>query len=140
VGSGRDSYVGLATDLTSNSYVVGNTRSADFPVKSPLQATLASPDAADIFIIKLDPSGNVVYSTCSGGSGEDMASAVAIDPQGNLYVTGLTNSSDFPVTKGVFQSKIAWSSLSRASYSRPYFRCRRAESARSWGMASAVGW
>jgi uncharacterized protein (TIGR03437 family) len=106
VGSGRDSFVGLATDPLGNSYIVGNTRSADFPVKAPLQATLASPNAADIFIIKVDPSGNVVYSTCFGGSGEDAASALTVDPMGNLYVTGLTYSSDFPVTKGTFQASI----------------------------------
>jgi uncharacterized protein (TIGR03437 family) len=102
VGSGRDSYVGLATDPLGNIFVVGNTRSPDFPVNSPLQPTLASPDTSDIFIVKLDPSGNVVFSTCFGGSAEDAASAMTVDPQGNLYVTGLTNSPDFPVTKGAY--------------------------------------
>src|SRR6516225_5103235 len=102
VGSGRDSYVGLATDPLGNTFVVGNTRSPDFPLKSPLQPTLASPDTSDIFIVKLDPSGNVVFSTCFGGSAEDAASAMTVDPQGNLYVTGLTNSPDFPVTRGAY--------------------------------------
>jgi hypothetical protein len=103
VGAGQDSIAGLATDRSGNSYLVGNTRSADFPLKLPLQPTLASAAAADIFIVKLDPSGNVIYSTCYGGTGDDAATAVAIDPQGNLYVSGLTHSSDFPTTAGAFQ-------------------------------------
>ena len=104
VGSEQDSFVGLVDDPLGNSYIVGNTRSANFPLKSPLQPTLASATASDIFIVKLDPSGNVVYSTCFGGSGDDRAVALAVDPQGNLYITGFTLSADFPVTKGAFLS------------------------------------
>jgi len=92
VGSGRDSYAGLAADPAGNIYVVGNTRSPDFPVKSPLQPTLASPDSSDIFIVKLDPAGNVVFATCFGGTAEDAASAMTVDPLGNVYATGLTRS------------------------------------------------
>jgi uncharacterized protein (TIGR03437 family) len=104
IGSGRDSYVGLGTDAAGNSYLVGNTQAADFPVKSAVQPALASANATDVFIVKLDMFGNVVYATYFGGSGQDAASAVAVDKLGNVYVTGLTSSPDFPVTKGAYQS------------------------------------
>src|SRR5205085_2023143 len=45
----------------------------------------------------------VVFSTCFGGSAEDSASAMAVDPQGNVYVTGFTTSPDFPVTDGSYR-------------------------------------
>jgi len=59
----------------------------------------------DVYVTKLDPSGNVVYSTYFGGSAEDAASAMAVDPAGNVYVTGSTTSLDFPVTKGAYASR-----------------------------------
>ncbi len=59
----------------------------------------------DIYVTKLDPSGNVVYSTYFGGSADDNATAMAVDRAGNVYVTGSTSSLDFPVTKGAFASQ-----------------------------------
>lgn len=58
----------------------------------------------DVYVTKLDPSGNVVYSTFFGGSSDDSATAMAVDPAGNVYVTGSTTSLDFPVTKGAYAS------------------------------------
>jgi hypothetical protein len=55
-----------------------------------------------IFVTKLDPSGNIVYSTYFGGSGNDTATAMAVDPSGNVYVTGTTSSQDFPTTAGSY--------------------------------------
>ena len=104
VGSGQDSYTGLATDAQGNVYIAGSTDSPDFPVKSPVQPTLAAPNAHDIFIVKLDGAGNVVYATCFGGTGDDLASAMTVDPSGSVYVTGVTFSSDFPATSGAYRS------------------------------------
>ena len=59
----------------------------------------------DVYVTKLDPSGNVVYSTYFGGSADDNATAMAVDRAGNVYVTGSTASLDFPVTKGAFASQ-----------------------------------
>jgi hypothetical protein len=53
-----------------------------------------------VFVTKLDPSGNIVYSTYFGGRADDIARAVAVDTAGNIYVTGTTASSDFPTTNG----------------------------------------
>ncbi len=58
----------------------------------------------DVFVTKLDPSGNVVYSTYFGGSADDIATAMTVDGAGNVYVTGTTTSVDFPVTKGTYSN------------------------------------
>ncbi len=74
---------------------------ANFPVKSAAQSALAG--GSDIYLTKLDASGNVVFATYFGGSADDKASAMAVDALGNVYITGQTSSPDFPTTKGVFQ-------------------------------------
>lgn len=61
-----------------------------------------SMSTTDVFVVKLDNSGNVVYSTYFGGSGSDEATALAVGADGSLYVTGSTTSADFPTTAGVY--------------------------------------
>lgn len=56
------------------------------------------------FVVKLDPSGTVVYATYFGGSGNDTPNAMAVDPAGNVYVAGVTTSLDFPTTKGAYST------------------------------------
>ncbi len=56
------------------------------------------------FVAKYDPNGNLVYATYLGGANTEGATGVSVDSAGNAYVTGYTNSSDFPTTPGVFQS------------------------------------
>jgi len=60
---------------------------------------------ADVFVTKLDPSGNLVYSTYFGGSSYDSASAIAVDSAGNVFVTGTTFSTDFPISPAAYASK-----------------------------------
>ncbi len=63
-----------------------------------------SASTTDVFVVKLDNDGNVVYSTYFGGSGNDAATAVAVGADGSLYVTGSTSSTDLPVTSGGYLS------------------------------------
>ena len=58
--------------------------------------------STDIFIVKYDPQGNVLFATYFGGTSTDLARAIAVDGAGALYVTGTTQSVDFPVTAGAF--------------------------------------
>ncbi len=60
--------------------------------------------SSDVFVMKLDASGNILYSTFFGGSGDDRAVAMTVDAAGNVFVTGTTNSQDFPVSKGAYAS------------------------------------
>jgi len=63
-----------------------------------------SAQSTDAFVVKLDSNGNIVYSTYFGGSGNDAAVALAVGSDGSVYVTGLTNSADLPVTAGAYLS------------------------------------
>ena len=101
-GSQGDVGYGIAVDSSGNSYIAGQTCSTNFPTGAPYQA--ANAGQCDAFVTKLNSAGTaLVYSTYLGGSGGDQASGIAIDSSGNAYVTGITNSTDFPVTAGSFQ-------------------------------------
>ena len=101
-GSGSATFAGLGSDLQGNIYVVGSTTSSDLPVRAAAQDKIASPGRADVFVTKYDSSGNIVYSTYFGGAGDDIPTAMTVDPTGNVYVTGTTTSADFPTTAGVY--------------------------------------
>src|ERR1700704_4041079 len=103
-GSGSDQLAGLGTDAQGNIYLAGTTQSPNFQVKAAVQNHFAG--VSDVFVTKLDPSGNIVYSTYFGGSGGDSATAMTVDPQGSVYVTGTTASTDFPTTPGVYSSSV----------------------------------
>jgi len=84
-------------DSSGNAYLIGYTQSTDFPTVNPLQANNKSPANGNGFVAKLNPSGSaLIYSTYLGGSGGDSASGIALDASGNAYVTGYTQSADFP--------------------------------------------
>jgi len=99
---GRDIGQGIAVDLTGSAYVAGTTSASDFPTVNALQS--ASKNSSNTgFVTKINPAGSAfVYSTYLGGSVIDYAFAIAVDSSGNAYVTGRTNSSDFP-TLNAFQ-------------------------------------
>jgi hypothetical protein len=106
-GTGTDYGTAIAVDSPGNAYVAGVVGSADFPVVSAMQAHLAGAD--DAFVTKFNPAGSaLVYSTYLGGGSEDQAYGLAIDPAGNAYVTGRTNSSDFPLTNAIQGTRFAF--------------------------------
>ena len=96
---GRD----LAVDATGRASVVGISSSADFPTANALQEQHAG--SYDVVVARLSPSGaSLEYATYLGGSGEDgllRGLALALDAQGNAYVSGTTNSSDFPTLQAL---------------------------------------
>jgi hypothetical protein len=89
-------------DADGNAYVTG-TASSNLPTTAgAFQSTPG--DSRDAFVAKLDPTGSsLVYSTYLGGSGRDSSAGITVDASGNAYVTGATNSTDFPTTAGAFQ-------------------------------------
>jgi hypothetical protein len=102
---------GIALDAAGNVYLAGTTTSRDFPLTNgaaQARPGISSADAAaagGCYILKLNPAGNALpYSTYLGGSRRDACTAVAIDREGNAYVTGTAMSNDFPVTPDSLQA------------------------------------
>jgi hypothetical protein len=97
-GSADDFGRGIAVDAAGNAYTTGKTSSADFP----RTVGLAHAGAEDVFVAKISPDGSaLVYSGFIGGSGDEDGNGIAIDIAGNAYVTGETDSTDFPRTVGL---------------------------------------
>ncbi|MDM8522467.1 SBBP repeat-containing protein [Desulfococcaceae bacterium HSG8] len=97
-GNNRDDGYDIAADDTGNAYIIGATRSPDFPLKNAFQDTYGGSN--DAFVSKLNPAGDrLIYSTYLGGSSLEMDHAmdIAVDSGGHAYVTSNTHSSDFPV-------------------------------------------
>ncbi len=96
----------IAVDGSGNAYIAGATNSSTFPTTSGAFQTSHASDSnnEDAFITKLNASGNaLLYSTFLGGNSLDDAYAIAIDGSGDAYVTGKTDSSNFPTTTSAFQ-------------------------------------
>jgi hypothetical protein len=97
-GSGGERGLGIAADTAGNAYVTGYTNSTDLPVYNAFQGKFGGGNA-DAFVLKLNPAGSApVYATYLGGGNDrpDIGTAIAADGAGNAYVTGFTNSVDFP--------------------------------------------
>jgi hypothetical protein len=85
-------------------FVTGYTESADFPAVRALQPRLGG--SSDAFLVALQYGlESILFSTYLGGSGDDSAWGVALDPEGNPVVAGITESDDLPVTEGAFQKR-----------------------------------
>lgn len=107
LGLAVESGWGIAVDRAGCAYVTGNTWSSDFPIKNACQEFLNG--QCDAFVSKLSASGgNLDYSTYIGGSGFDQAQAVAVDAQGNVYITGYTGSANFPTKNPIRENGIQY--------------------------------
>jgi hypothetical protein len=123
-GSASDIGLSIAVDGGGNAYLTGFTSSTDFPTQNALQATFSAGQpfygnvAYDAFVTKLNATGSaLLYSTYLGGNGTEdfydgyvnsgIFGGIAVDGSGNAYVTGLTNSSNFPTSANAFQPAYA---------------------------------
>ncbi|MCG3119198.1 MAG: hypothetical protein ALAOOOJD_01543 [bacterium] len=107
-GSGTEHAEGIAVDPAGSVYVTGWTDSPNFPTANPFQASRNG--SQDAFVTKLNPSGSaLVYSTYLGGNDWDFGFGIAVDALGNAYITGRTDSPDFP-TSSPFQAMLKGSS------------------------------
>jgi hypothetical protein len=94
----------IALDSSGNAYITGGTSSTNFPTKNPFQASHGG-GAVDAFVTKVDATGSLVFSTYLGGNGHDRGDGIAIDSSGNAYITGTTNSTNFPTANALQASK-----------------------------------
>lgn len=104
-GSALDQALGIAVDGSKDAYVTGVTQSANFPVQ-PSTPLVSFGGTQNAFVTEINPTGTaLVYSTYLGGTGSDLGSGIAVDGSKNAYVTGQTNSSNFP-TKNATQGSL----------------------------------
>jgi hypothetical protein len=102
-GNGDDEANGIAIDSSGNYYITGQSDSTGgFP-----GGTNPSAGGYDSFVLKINSDGSVGYVTFVGGSFDDFGTAVAVtnSSPAMVYVAGITDSVDFPVTSGVIQAK-----------------------------------
>ncbi|HET6446419.1 MAG TPA: SBBP repeat-containing protein, partial [candidate division Zixibacteria bacterium] len=96
-GSWDDAVRGVALDDEGNIYVTGETSSPDFPTENAVQDT-RSGSRRDVFVTKLNPTGSaIIYSTYLGGFFSDTGHDIAVDAMGNAYITGSTDSNNYPL-------------------------------------------
>jgi uncharacterized protein (TIGR03437 family) len=94
---------GIAVDASGNAYVTGYANTPGIATPGTFQTSLGGND--DVVVTKLNATGTgLVYSTYLGGSGQDRGDGIAVDAFGNAYVTGVTFSTNFPITQGAFQT------------------------------------
>lgn len=106
-GSSQDIGKAIAVDVAGNAYVTGYTSSTNFPVTTnALQNKLLCPSILaynnNAFVTEISAYGtNLNYSSYLGGTNYDQASGIAVDPNGFVYVTGFTASTNFPTTNAL---------------------------------------
>jgi hypothetical protein len=99
-GNGRDFAAGMAIDADGDIYLTGSTDSTNFPTVSPLQPAFggSSGCTGDAFLAKMKGDGSaLIYSTYLGGSADDEAMGVSVDAAESAYVSGRTESVNFPL-------------------------------------------
>ena len=95
---------GIAYDGAGGVWVTGWTDSEDFPVVNPMDGSLTG--FRDAFLMKLDAAdGTILYSTFIGGDYTDRCEAIVLNDAGEIYLTGRTGSTDFPVTPDAYQGE-----------------------------------
>ncbi|MBN2155237.1 MAG: SBBP repeat-containing protein [Candidatus Lokiarchaeota archaeon] len=137
-GSDDDFSAAIAVDAEGMCYITGSTVSSDFPLKNAYDTTL---DGSDVFVTILNPDGSLYYSTYIGGEYYDLAHAIAIDSEGDFYITGEA-SEGFPMVNafnatfgGYMDAFLTKFDLSKNEISYSTYIGGNEE---DWGMAIAV--
>ena len=104
-GSSSDGVLGILVDASGNAWLTGHTSSRDFPTTPGAFFTPMITEDNDVFVAQLSADGTTLaYSGRIGSTGMDLASGLARDNNGALYITGLTTSLNYPTTPGVYES------------------------------------
>lgn len=94
----------VALDPAGQIYITGTTSSQNFPVTNGAFQPRPGTGTPDGFVTKLNPDGSLVYSTYLGGNGNDECRAMALGPDGSVFVGGQTTSTDFPLVNALNDS------------------------------------
>jgi hypothetical protein len=102
-GNGEESASAIALDSLGRAYLTGGASSTGFPTTPGAYDVTFNGGGPDAFVARLSAAGSsLLYSTYLGGRGSDFAGEIDADASGNAYVTGSTDSGDFPTTPGTF--------------------------------------
>lgn len=101
-GSSRESIFEVLVNNKDEIIVCGETVSPNFKVSSDAYQKKYAGGSGDAVLMKFSPNGNLLYSTFFGGSSYDVFGDMCQDSDGNIWLTGRTNSGDFPVTKDAY--------------------------------------
>jgi Beta-propeller repeat/Protein of unknown function (DUF1573)/Abnormal spindle-like microcephaly-assoc'd, ASPM-SPD-2-Hydin len=106
-GNGKNQGNAVVLDAFDNAYVTGYTQSITFPVTAGAFQTTCKCSQTVAFVTKLNSKGSaLVYSTYLGGTNGDVGYGIALDSSNNAYLTGYTQSFNFPTTHGAFQTSL----------------------------------
>ncbi|MDR3627411.1 MAG: SBBP repeat-containing protein, partial [Ignavibacteriaceae bacterium] len=96
----------IAIDTNNNAYITGRTDDSNFPTTQGVyQSNLNG--VYNTFITKLNNLGSsLIYSTYLGGSNMDLCTSIALDKSNNVYITGYTESKNYPITKDAFKTSL----------------------------------
>jgi hypothetical protein len=105
IGKNNSDYpTSVTVDIIGNAYITGTTRSNDF-ITTPGAFDKVLNGSYDIFVLKLNWNGSdILFSTFIGGKHLDRSGNIEIDSMENVIIAGQTESSDFPTTKGVYDT------------------------------------
>jgi hypothetical protein len=104
-GSSRDDGLSMAIDNSGDAYITGRTNSTDYDITTGGFQTNHDGGFWDAFVTKLNSTGTtLIYSTYIGGNSEDEGIAIVIDDSGNAYITGRSQSTNYDITAGAFQT------------------------------------
>lgn len=104
-GGETDTGFGIAADASGNAYITGTTTSFNFPTMNPIQATNGGSNG-DVFVTRFNSQGSaLVYSTYLGGTGFEVGRGIAVDSANNAYITGFSDSLEFPLVAGALRTK-----------------------------------
>ena len=100
----------IATDNAGNIYVTGTTSNAAYTITNGTYTTNSSTtntiSSGDAYVAKYSQNGTLIFATTIGGTGSDSGNGIAVDKNGNIYVTGATKSTDLPVTSNAYQKSL----------------------------------
>jgi Beta-propeller repeat len=106
-GTGSDSGTGIGLCGDYWPHITGVTDSPNFPTTpNAFQSAPVNPGVTDVFFTKLNFTGSLVYSTYLGGNGNDQGTDIAVTGNADAFITGATDSANFPTTPGAFQTAL----------------------------------